>query len=100
MLAQRLEISQPALNRYEHAECVIPDSVILKLANYFDVSADYLLGRTDNPQGMLYRANPSIFEENKDVREFIEMCFDPESKANERLKSMLYEMMTNGEGDK
>lgn len=33
---------------------------ILKIANYFDVSADYLLGRTDVPD------NPNLKNQNKE----------------------------------
>jgi transcriptional regulator with XRE-family HTH domain len=97
-LSKKLGISQTALNRYEHGECGIPDKVILAVADYFDVSADYLLGRTDNPEGMLFAAQPQIYEESKDVRKFIEMCFDPETQANRQLKEKLFQMMSETEG--
>ena len=35
--------------RYENGEREPSASILLALATYFDVSADYLLGRTDNP---------------------------------------------------
>ncbi|MCR8983247.1 transcriptional regulator [Brevibacillus laterosporus] len=41
---RRLESSDISLPRYERLE---------KIANYFNVSVDYLLGRTDNPKNIL-----------------------------------------------
>lgn len=37
-------------------------SKILTVANYFDVSVDYLLGRTDDPHGFDACADDSIFQ--------------------------------------
>jgi len=49
-IAISIGVSLRSYQRYESGERK-PDSDILeKLADYFDVSADYLLGRTDNPQ--------------------------------------------------
>lgn len=36
--------------RYENGEREPSASIIINLADFFNVSADYLLGRTDNPQ--------------------------------------------------
>lgn len=36
--------------RYENGEREPSASILLALANFFGVSADYLLGRTDNPE--------------------------------------------------
>jgi len=36
--------------RYERSENEPTSSTITKLADYFDVSTDYLLGRSNNPQ--------------------------------------------------
>ena len=35
--------------RSEFSNIVIPTSILIKLADYYDVSVDYLLGRTDDP---------------------------------------------------
>jgi formate-dependent nitrite reductase cytochrome c552 subunit len=48
-----------------------------------------LLGRTDNPAGKLY----TQAESGDKVDDFIEMCFDPTTQANARLKEMLRKMM-------
>ena len=54
---------------------------------------DYLCCRTDKPQGKLYDFNPKYVEENKELRQFVEMCFDPSSPMNDKLKQRLIEML-------
>jgi len=92
-LAEILGVAQSALNRYEHNQQIISDEVILKYADYFDVSLDYICGRTDKPEGKLFTARPKIAEDNEEIRQFIEMCFDPKSKMSVKLKDTLYQMM-------
>ena len=92
-MAETLGISQSSLNRYEHDQSVISDSVLCLYADYFDVSLDYICGRTDSSEGKLYEARPKIAEENEEIRQFIEMCFDPKSKMSVKLKDTIYRMM-------
>jgi len=95
-LAKELGISQSAINRYEHNSAAVPDNVLLKYADFFDVSADYILGRCDAPQGKKYAYQPEYLT-NKlansgEWHEFVEMCFDPNSPINNRLKEMIMQM--------
>ena len=99
-LADTLGISQSALNRYEHNQQIISDEVLLLYADYFDVSLDYICGRTDKPEGKLFSARPNIGEDNEELRQFIEFCFDPNSKMSRKLKEALYQMMVGGDGKK
>ena len=48
-IASALGISYRNYQRYEKGEIDPPTSKTVFLADYFDVSTDYLLGRTDNP---------------------------------------------------
>jgi transcriptional regulator with XRE-family HTH domain len=96
-MAAALGISQSALNRYEHDEATISDKVLLLYADYFDVSIDYICGRTENSEGKLFTARPNIAEDNEEMRQFIEMCFDPKSKMSVKLKDTIYQMMMGGE---
>lgn len=86
-------VDQPAIFRYENALSFPPYKVLIQYANFFDVSLDYIFGRTDKPQGKLYDFQPKVMKDNKQMREFIEMCFDPNSPANARLKEELLKMM-------
>lgn len=90
-------IEQPAIFRYENAQSFPPYGVLMQYADFFDVSLDYIFGRTDNPQGKTYKYQPKIMQSNSQMHEFIEMCFDPKSPANAKLKEMLLDMMKEGE---
>lgn len=43
-------IKQALLSKYENGERIPPTETLLKLADFYRVSVDYLLCRTDNPQ--------------------------------------------------
>ena len=49
-LGEILCCSQRVYSNYERGDIDIPTGILIKLANYYDVSVDYLLGRTDNPK--------------------------------------------------
>ncbi|MBR6694610.1 MAG: helix-turn-helix transcriptional regulator [Clostridia bacterium] len=49
-LALDLNTNQNTISRYETGEREPGIYELIKLADYFDVSIDYLLGRTDNPE--------------------------------------------------
>ncbi len=48
-LAMDLHLNQNSISRYESGEREADYSTLIALADYFDVSIDYLLERTDNP---------------------------------------------------
>ena len=48
-LAMDLGMNQNSISRYENGEREADYATLIKFADYFDVSVDYLLGRTDNP---------------------------------------------------
>lgn len=45
-----LRCSQRVYSNYERGELDIPTEILVRLADYYNVSVDYLLGRTDNPK--------------------------------------------------
>ena len=49
-VAEYLQCTQVCYSHYENGKRDIPTDVLIKLANYYNVSIDYLLGRTDNPE--------------------------------------------------
>ena len=49
-LAKMLNMSQTGYSKYETGENDIPTSILIKLAEIYDTSIDYLLGQTDNPR--------------------------------------------------
>ena len=96
-LAGILGITQSAVNRYENSQAEASYKTLLVYADYFDVSLDYIYGRTDQPQGKLYEFKPKV-EDNDDMRLFIEMCFDPNSPMSGKLKDTLLQMMKGSGG--
>ena len=99
-LASILGTQQSSINRYEQGQSVPVPEIFIKYADYFDVSMDYLYCRTDDPRAKQYEFQHKILHEkagdNKEMREFIEMCFDPKSPVNGRLKEALFQMLNEG----
>ena len=95
-LAEALGSTQSSINRYENGQSTPPVEIFRRYADYFDVSLDYIFARTDKPQGMTYEFKPKVTPEKEEMRRFIEMCFDPRSPMNEKLKDTLFRIM---EGD-
>ena len=96
-LAMDLNMNQNSISRYENGEREADYATLIKLADYFDVSLDYIFARTDKPQGETYEFKPKAAPEREEMRRFIEMCFDPQSPMNEKLKETLFRMMEDGE---
>ena len=46
-LAQMLNMSQTGYSKYETGENDIPTQVLIKLADFYKTSVDYILGRTN-----------------------------------------------------
>ena len=88
---------QSAIARFESGEAHVPEDVVVRYADYFDVSLDYIFGRTDNPQGKLYEGKMKIEKVYPEMDKFIEMCFELGSPINERLKEALREMLKEGQ---
>jgi transcriptional regulator with XRE-family HTH domain len=52
-LAEQTGTSQSMVGRYETGESDPSADVVIRLAQFFEVTADYLLGLTDDPLGRL-----------------------------------------------
>ena len=48
-LSVAVEISQETISAYENGKALPSAETLIKIADFLDVSIDYLLGRTDNP---------------------------------------------------
>ncbi len=48
-LALDLSTNQNTISRYESGKREMDYATLIKIADYFDVSIDYILERTDNP---------------------------------------------------
>lgn len=95
-MAEVVGVKQSSLNRYELNQASPTFETLTRYADYFDVSMDYIFGRTDNPQGKLYEYKPKIEQTDPEMKKFVEMCFDPNSPMSERLKETLLAMLKEG----
>jgi HTH-type transcriptional regulator, competence development regulator len=72
-VAGRIGISRARYSHYENGRSEPDTETLNKLADYYDVSVDYLLGRTDDPNETLNNkgSNSSSLDEiNKLVKEY------------------------------
>ena len=49
-VAEMLGMSQTGYSKYETGENDVPTEVLIKLADFYGVSIDFLLGKTNNPK--------------------------------------------------
>ena len=49
-MGEILSCSQRVYSNYERGDIDIPTTILIKLADFYGVSVDYILGRTDNPK--------------------------------------------------
>ena len=52
-LGNILNMSQTGYNQYEIGKNDIPTKILIKLADFYNTSVDYILGLTDNPKPYL-----------------------------------------------
>ena len=92
-IAKICDSSQASVAKAENGKIAPSLKLLLKMADYFDVSMDYLCCRTDQPRGKLYECKPKMNVSRENMQKFIEMCFDPASPFNSKLKETLFQMM-------
>lgn len=49
-ISEILHISQRSYSHYETGTRGIPTEMLIRIADYYNISIDYLLGRTDNKE--------------------------------------------------
>ena len=62
-LAMELNMNQNSISRYETEEREADYATLIAIADYFRVSIDYLLGRTNNPKMNVSIQHPEKFVE-------------------------------------
>lgn len=96
-LAEALGSTQSSINRYENGQTTPSVALFRRYADFFDVSLDYIFARTDKPQGTTYTFKPKVTPEKEEMRRFVEMCFDPASPMNGKLKEALLRLMEDAQ---
>ena len=99
-LAELANVQQPQIARIELG---INDPSIKMLrwyAEHFDVSLDYIFGRTDQPQGKIYKYEPDVLKskmaDKEEWEKFVKACFEPNSALNAKLQEAILRLSTGG----
>ena len=82
-MAEAIGSTQSSINRYENGQSTPSVEIFRRYADF-------------KPQGKLYEFKPQAAPEREELRQFIEMCFDPESPMNGKLKEALFRMVEEG----
>ena len=90
-LAKLVGLPQSSINRYESGFSNPAPETLLWYADYFDVSMDFIFGRTDKPQGKNYKYKPKL---DPEMARFVEMCFEPGTKMNKELRLQVVKMLS------
>ena len=102
-IAEHLGVSRTTYTQYETDASEPDNDTLVSIANFFDVSADYLLGRTDARKHVVdlpddYKVDPDklqVFaratralpeEEMKKIREYAAMLIDKHIKEERERK--------------
>lgn len=90
-LAAQIGTKQPAYAHYELGEIMPPYPVLVKLADYYGVSADYLLGRSDDPKSSTFG------EKNEDagprLSATLSLSIDTKGEMDKTVKELLRDML-------
>lgn len=87
-VAQKVEISRSVLSQYEHNLVEPTANVVKKFAQFFDVSADYLLG-LENDYGAKLAAPMSDVGYSSEERKLIEIY----RSLPDKLKKVAYDQL-------
>lgn len=84
-LSSYLGLTPKMVSFYELEQRFPPQDIIIKLADYFNVSADYLLGRSEikNPDQLLKEYNSLYYENHKEFEKYLRSLKENETKGNE-----------------
>lgn len=89
-VAEKIHVARPTYTAYERGTKVPSLETVNKIADLFDVSSDYLLGRTENPNSDLSITYTSGSQyEDEDEREFIEQQIELYRKMKKRMQERL-----------
>lgn len=96
-LSEIIHIDKSSLSRFENGEREPRTSVIVDIANFFNVSLDYLLGQSEirNPEKLVYRETEPTLDETlqREMEGFEYALFGEVKDLNEEQKEDLLTMV-------
>lgn len=92
-LAQLLYLSQSSIARFEKEEILPTSDTLNKIANFFDVSTDYLLDRPTKERNNLEKAINEAIEELKEEKT---LMFLKNGDIDEETANLIKKALKNG----
>ena len=98
-LAEKLNLSFGTISKYEKDEISIPSETLLKIANIFNVSTDFLLGRVDIKNESIAIAASikdnvdlsDVSNEDKEaIMRFVEMAKNKNKNKNKKIELIFF----------
>ncbi len=62
-LCERIGVMITTFSGYENGKHDVPAEIIVRICDLFDISADYILGRTKNPKGLYFSKEDSNIDD-------------------------------------
>ena len=93
-LAGRINISQQTVSRIENGDNALAADILMSLANYFGVSIDYILYRSDSRRG---EENQAEFDEILERNYILCRKYEKLNRKNQELIFHLTEELGNGQ---
>lgn len=90
-LSRRLGIPQATLSGYEHGHREVGAEWLTKIAEFFDVSVDYLIGATEFKKGIRYMEDVFLDDGGENIRN--RDFFDMTEKLTPEGKSVIVNMV-------
>ena len=82
-LSKKLGIKRDRYAKYETGATPVPGKLVIKFADYFKVSTDYLYGRSDDPK-LPQITDPEVIREIKETKKMMEEASDRLYKLMEK----------------
>lgn len=84
-LGEKINVSKVSVSGYESGERTPDTDNLRRLADFFDVTSDYLLGRSDDPR-LTETQQKQVDEEYKEIMEILDSL--PEEKKKEKIEQI------------
>lgn len=91
-IANKINTTQSYYAQYENGKRPIPFERVIELANFYNVSLDYIAGRTNDKLGLSHSKLPS--DETELLKKFRSLSNERKIRILERLEIMFEEQET------
>ncbi|MDO3654589.1 helix-turn-helix domain-containing protein [Bacillus subtilis] len=95
-LAEKLFLSQSSITRFEKEEILPTSETLSKIANYFDVSIDFLLDRPQSPQKKNSNLEKAFNEAIEELKDEETLLFMKNGDIDEETAELIKKALKNG----